>query len=195
METPPLGFSLYAKTFLLALPRKNDDANPYLSYSGCFEGEFRMRKISLILLTLCIATSAEAADKQWFVSVFGENLQPVTGASANNKITDGTFLDLAFVGKEIYVRSKEHYELDQFRQEKTNKSDRGSASAAGDAAAVASSSPEKVALTTEFGPLADTGLQYAINGDFRGWYCPQLFVKPLGDKTYRLRCETDMRHD
>ena len=154
-----------------------------------------MRIFYLFLLVFCAALTAEAADMKWFVSVYGENFQHVTGASATTNIKDGEFLDVGFVGKEMYVRSEKHYELDQFRPSTSTDNSDVEATEESEAIAVARKVPKKPALTSEFGPLADTGLQFAINGDFHGWSCSQLYVKPLGGKTYRLRCETDMKYE
>ncbi len=155
-----------------------------------------MRRFCLVVFVLCIGLTTEANDKSWYVVVFGENFQTVTGASATADIVDGQFLDVGFVGKEIYVRSEEYYELDQFRPDTPAASGSGVAVATmSEGSMAANNTPEEPAPTSEFGPLTDTGLQYVSNEDFRGWYCAQLYVKPLGNRTYRLRCEIDMQHD
>lgn len=154
-----------------------------------------MRVFCLFTFVVCTALTAEAADKQWFVAVYGENFQHVTGASATADIKDGQFLDPGFTGREIYVRSQEHYELDQFRPKSATDSGNMPATAGSEAISAAQNSPVEPMLTSEFGPLVDTGLLYAASGDFHGWSCSQLFVKPLGGKTYRLRCQIDMKHE
>ncbi|MES9825427.1 MAG: hypothetical protein ABW127_13450 [Candidatus Thiodiazotropha endolucinida] len=74
-----------------------------------------MRIIYLQLLLFCLVMIAEAADTNWFVAVYGEHFQLVTGISEDANVENGERLDLGFVGKVIYVRSEEFYELDQFR--------------------------------------------------------------------------------
>ncbi len=154
-----------------------------------------MRIIHLLLLLSCLAMIAEAADTNWFVAVYGEQFQLVTGISEDANVEDGERLDLGFVGKVIYVRSEEYYELDQFRPVNATGRDGSSTAMASEATAAADNSTKEPTSMAEFGPLPDTGVQYVMDGDFRGWNCSKLYVKPLGDRTYRLRCPTAMKHE
>ena len=153
-----------------------------------------MRVILLSLLALSYATYLRAEEPSWFVAVYGENMQLISGASSTMTVVDGVFLDPTFVGAEIYVRVEPGYELDGFRpsgQTSTATVASAVAQSAGDAAHNASETQPN----SEFGPLVDTGVQYFKNGDFFGWYCTGLFVQPVGDRVYRLRCNEQMRHN
>ncbi len=147
----------------------------------------------LLSLLIFLPSFSQAADKKWYVTVYGEHFQPITGASVSSSVKDGSFLDSQFIGKELYVRSEEHYELDEFRPKTATNSTGGSAVVQG--GAVAMNSPEQPMLMTEFGPLVDTALQYQHSGDFHGWYCDRLYVKPMGQRVFRLRCDSPMKHE
>ena len=69
-----------------------------------------------------------------------------------------------------------------------------SVSESADSAARASE-PEEQSMD-EFGPLSDTGLQYYLNDDYFGWLCSQMYVQPMRDGVYCLRCndKTPMEH-
>ena len=153
-----------------------------------------MRVRLFAVLSLGFWAAAWAEDPIWFVAVFGENMQLITGASGTEQVVDGVFLDTNYVGTEIYVRVAEGYELDGFRPHESTVSDAvsGPVSATEDAAA-GSESPE-ASPVSEFGPLTDTGVQYFLNGDYFGWICDALYVKPMGNGVDRLRCEKTMSH-
>ncbi|MEW8030381.1 MAG: hypothetical protein AB2792_09780 [Candidatus Thiodiazotropha sp.] len=157
--------------------------------------EFLMRIIYPFLLLSCLAMTVEAAGTNWYVAVYGEHFQLVTGISEDANVEDGEVLDLGFVGRVIYVHSEKYYELDRFRSSNRTGRDGGSAAVASEAIATANKSTKEPISMTEFGPLPDTGVQYVIDGDFHGWNCPQLYVKPLGDSIYRLRCPSEMKHE
>lgn len=151
-----------------------------------------MRFLAFLLMAVCAISSALGAETEWYVVVYGENFQTITGASTSESIEDGQFLGDEFVGHEIFVRSAEYYELDQFRP--ADSSATGSTQAAMISSDASSASEvDSPAPGTEFGPLPDTGLTYVMDGDFRGWTCPELYVTPLGERVYRLRCDQEMR--
>lgn len=153
-----------------------------------------MRIKLLILASLVFSVTAKADGPMWFVSVYGESMQLISGASGTADVTDGVFLSSDFVGKEIYVRVQEGYELDGFRPyESAQGGDMiSSVSETMDASAQAAAPNEQ--SMSEFGPLTDTGLQYYLNDDYFGWICPEMFVQPMGDRVYRLRCNSEMEH-
>ncbi len=155
-----------------------------------------MRINLLVLASLVSSVAAKAEDPMWFVSVYGENMQFIAGASATADVKDGVFLSTDFVGTKIYVRVQKGYELDGFRPyEPASSSDMvASVSESADSAARASE-PEEQSMD-EFGPLGDTGLQYYLNDDYFGWLCSQMYVQPMGDGVYCLRCDdkTPMKH-
>lgn len=157
----------------------------------------QLRYFYTLILFLCTVNPALSVDAEWYVAVYGENFQLVDGASATPAVPAGVFLEQSFVGKVMYVRSQEYYELDQFRPNNPTDTSNSisTATESADASMVASESPSEVPQNTEFGPLVDTGLQYHLNGDFRGWYCANLYVLPMGERVYRLRCEEDMSHE
>ena len=154
-----------------------------------------MRVKMLAVISLGFSSVAWAEEPIWFVAVFGESMQLIAGASSTEQVIDGVFLDPSYVGTEIYVRAQEGYELDGFRPEESSSSDAVSAtmSVAEDSAA-SSASPE-AKPTSEFGPLTDTGVQYYLNGDYFGWFCDLLYVKPMGNGVDRLRCDQAMSHN
>jgi len=153
-----------------------------------------MRIILLVLTSVIFWTAAKAGDAQWFVSVHGESMQLISGASATADIVDGVYLDEDFVGTEIYVRVQEGYELDGFRPYDAVSADINitSVSETMDSSAAAAE-PEEQSMD-EFGPLTDTGLQYYLNYDYFGWVCSELYVQPMGGLDYRLRCKDPMEH-
>ena len=151
-------------------------------------------KLSAIFL-LSFSSTVLAEEPIWFVAVYGENMQLISGASSTADVVDGVFLDTDYVGTEIYVRVQEGYELDGFRPHESTTSN-GMSSAVSEAADMAASSaPSEPEPTSEFGPLTDTGVQYYVNGDYFGWFCDALFVKPMGNGVDRLRCDNEMSHD
>lgn len=147
-----------------------------------------MRINLLILASLVFSAAARAEVPIWFVSVYGERMQHITGAAAKPPVKDGEFLSTDFVGTMIYVRVQKGYELDGFRPYESASSDDmvASVSESADSAAPASE-PEEQSMD-EFGPLSDTGLQYYLNDDYFGWLCSQMYVQPMGDGVYCLRC-------
>ncbi len=156
-----------------------------------------MRINLLILVSLVFSVAAKADDAKWFVNVYGGNFQHITGASGiADGVKDGAFLSTDFVGTMIYVRVQKGYELDQFRPYESASSDDmiSSVSESTDASAQAAA-PEEESLD-EFGPLWDTSLQYYLNDDYFGWGCSEMYVQPMGDRVYRLRCndKTPMKH-
>ncbi len=154
-----------------------------------------MRIDLLILASLVFSVAAKAEGPIWFVSVYGESMQHISGASAKaDDVEDGVFLSTDFVGTMIYVRVQKGYELDQFRPYESASSDDmvTSVSESADSAAPASE-PEEQSMD-EFGPLSDTGLQYYLNDDYFGWNCSQMYVQPMGDNVYCLRCNEKMKH-
>ena len=154
-----------------------------------------MRINLLILVSLVFSVAAKADDAKWFVNVYGGNFQHITGASGiADGVKDGAFLSTDFVGTMIYVRVQKGYELDQFRPYESASSDDmvTSVSESADSAAPASE-PEEQSMD-EFGPLSDTGLQYYLNDDYFGWNCSQMYVQPMGDNVYCLRCNEKMKH-
>ena len=148
----------------------------------------------LILASLVFSVAAKAEDPMWFVSVYGENMQLIAGAAGNDMVTDGVFLSKDFVGKKIYVRVQEGYELDGFRPYESASGGEmvASVSESMDAASQAPA-PEEQSMD-EFGPLSDSGLQYYLNDDYFGWICSEMYVKPMGDRVYCLRCDSEMEH-
>ena len=153
-----------------------------------------MRYKLLILASLTFTVAVKAAEPMWFVSVYGENMQLISGASSTAEVKDGVFLSSDFEGTEMYVRVQEGYELDGFRpyDYAQNSSNDASVSESMDASAQAAAPREQ--LMDEFGPLSDSGLQYYLNDDYFGWFCSELFVQPIGDRVYRLRCADTMKH-
>lgn len=155
-----------------------------------------MKILKLGLLTGLLITSPSAYTKEvpWFAVLFGENFETVTGASSNETIVDGEFINTDFVGKEIYVRMAAGYSLAQYRQEP--ESDSGGQSQSASDMAAAQSSPEQIEPMTEFGPLVDSGVGYFKNGEVKSWYCAQLYVMPtVAGSDYRLRCKQNMQRD
>jgi hypothetical protein len=122
-------------------------------------------------------------------------MQLISGASTTaDDVTDGVFLSTDFVGTMIYVRVQKGYELDQFRPYESASSGDTVAGASESAdSAAAASEPEEQSMG-EFGPLSDTGLQYYLNDDYFGWYCSEMYVQPMGDNVYCLRCNEKMKH-
>lgn len=153
-----------------------------------------MRFILLVLTSLIFSIAAKAEDAQWFVSVYGESMQLISGASATANIVDGVYLDKEFVGTEIYVRVQEGYELDTFRPYDSASADDNVTSVSESMDASASATEPEDQSMDEFGPLTDTGLQYYLNYDYFGWICSELYVQPMGGLDYRLRCEDPMKH-
>ena len=153
-----------------------------------------MRVRLLAVLPLVFSSIAWAEEPTWFVSVHGENMQLISGASSTADVVDGVFLDTNYVGTEIYVRVTEGYELDGFRPPDSTSTDAASGVVSEAASAAATAAPPETEPTSEFGPLTDTGVQYYQNGDFFGWFCSALYVKPMGNGVDRLRCDTDMSH-
>lgn len=153
-----------------------------------------MRINLLILVSLVFSAAAKAGDAQWFVSVHGESMQLISGASATADVTDGVYLGTDYAGTEIYVRVQEGYELDGFRPYESASSDDmlTSVSESMDSSAPAAA-PEEQSMD-EFGPLTDTGLQYYLNYDYFGWFCSAMYVQPMGERVYRLRCNDEMTH-
>jgi len=154
-----------------------------------------MRISLLILASLVFSVAAKAQVPIWFVSVFGESMQLISGASAKaDDVKDGVFLSTDFVGTMIYVRVQKGYELDQFRSyESASDGDMASSVSESTDASAAATAPEEQSMD-EFGPLSDTGLQYYLNDDYFGWLCSQMYVKPMGDGVYCLRCDDKMKH-
>ncbi len=155
-----------------------------------------MRINLLILASLVFLVAAKAEDPIWFVSVYGENMQLISGASATADVKDGVFLSTDFVGTKIYVRVQEGYELDGFRPyESASSSDMVASVSESMDSATPASAPEGESMD-EFGPLSDTGVQYYLNDDYFGWVCSQMYVLPLGDGLYCLRCndKKEMKH-
>lgn len=153
-----------------------------------------MRIKLLILAPLVFAVPAKAADPIWFVSVHGENMQLISGASSTADVQDGVYLSSDFSGTEIYVRVQEGYELDGFRPyDSAGNADKGSSVSESMDASARAAAPQEQSMN-EFGPLVDSGLQYYMNDDYFGWACPELYVQPLGDRLYRLRCDSEMQH-
>ncbi len=150
-----------------------------------------MRINLLILASLVFLVAAKAEDPIWFVSVYGENMQLISGASATADVKAGVFLSTDFVGNIIYVRVQKGYELDQFRPYESASS--GDMVDSVSESAARASEPEEQSMD-EFGPLSDTGLQYYLNDDYFGWVCSQMYVLPLGDGVYCLRCNDKMKH-
>lgn len=153
-----------------------------------------MRNKLLILVLLIVSAAANADDPPWFVSVFGESMQLISGASATANVIDGAFLGTDFVGTEIYVRVQEGYELDAFRPYESASSDDMFASVSESMDSSASAAAPEEQSMDEFGPLADTGLQYYLNDNYFGWFCSEMYVLPLGNLVYRLRCNDEMSH-
>ena len=121
-------------------------------------------------------------------------MQLAAGAAGENAVNDGVFLSTDFVGKIIFVRVQEGYELDGFRPPDSAQSNQNVATASETMdASVPAAAPEEPSME-EFGPLSDSGLQYYLNYDYFGWICAALYVKPMGDRVYRLRCDNDMEH-
>ncbi len=142
------------------------------------------------LLALLLAAPLTAGDAQWAVVIHGENFQMAAGASATAEIIDGQFLPESFAGKQVFVRTQPHYELDGFRPASSATSTSDTASSA---AAVAGASGAEQRDMSPFGPLPDAGLVRIQDGDFRGWYCRGLVVTPLGGRDYRLSCNESMQ--
>ena len=156
-----------------------------------------MRINLLVLSSLILSVAANAATPMWFVSVYGENMQLVAAAAAEaDELQNDVFLSTDFVGTTIYVRVQEGYELDGFRpyESASSSSMVATVSESMDASAPAVE-PEEQSMD-EFGPLSDTGLQYYLNDSYFGWLCAQMYVQPLGDRVYRLRCndKEPMKH-
>ncbi len=150
-----------------------------------------MRINLLILASLVFLVAAKAEDPIWFVPVYGENMQLISAASATADVKAGVFLSTDFVGNIIYVRVQQGYELDQFRPYESASS--GDMAESVSESAARASAPEEESMD-EFGPLSDTGLQYYLNDDYFGWVCSQMYVLPLGDGVYCLRCNDKMKH-
>ncbi|MEM7360714.1 MAG: hypothetical protein AAF431_16600 [Pseudomonadota bacterium] len=142
--------------------------------------------IAILLLNCSVAVADQA---EWYVVVYGENHLITLGASADADVVDGKFLSEDFSGKEIFVHTHQDYSLAQFRKKETTYT---ANTVSSEDAAVAASTPEEAEPTTEFGPLADSGLTIFSNGDFTGWYCDQLYVTPVGSDRYKLRCDKEM---
>ena len=157
-----------------------------------------MKTISIIflgaLIVSIISPTSQAADRQWFVAVYGENFEPVVGASADEDVTEGEFLSDDFVGKVMYVKIEKDYSLIQYYSAPVTDIASGSASMSTSDASVANS-PQDTGPIGEYGPLVDTGLQYVLDGGFYGWECSHLFVTHLGGQVHRLRCDETMRHN
>jgi hypothetical protein len=154
-----------------------------------------MRINLLILASLVFSVAAKAEVPIWFVSVYGESMQLISGASAKaDGVKDGVFLSIDFVGTVIYVRVQKGYELDGFRPyESTSSGDRVTGVSESTDASAQAAAPEEQSMD-EFGPLSDTGLQYFLNDDYFGWNCSEMHVQPMGDGVYRLRCNEKMKH-
>ena len=60
-----------------------------------------MRINLLILASLVFLVAAIAEDPIWSVSVYGEKMQLISGASATADVKDGVFLSTDFVGTKI----------------------------------------------------------------------------------------------
>jgi hypothetical protein len=144
------------------------------------------------VLFFIFANTAHAAEEQWFVAVYGEQHEPITGASSTSAIIDGEFLANDFVGKEIYVRIQQDYSLLQYAPKTTSVSPIGSAVAAKESAIAANSTKQTPQPISEF-ELVDSGLTIYVNEDFKGWYCSRLHVTPLGNKEFKLRCNEEMQ--
>lgn len=160
-----------------------------------------MKTLPLVVVSMTLSSAAMAAEPIWFVAVYGESMQHISGASGTPNVEDGVYLDTDFVGTEIYVRTVEGYELDGFRpyESATPSAATSSISAAASSVSeatdsVPSASAPEAEATSEFGPLSDTGVQYYVNYDYFGWTCDALYVKPMGDGVDRLRCDTEMSH-
>lgn len=148
---------------------------------------------TIMFAMLMLSSSLAVAEKpEWYVVVYGENHLITLGASANGDVIDGKFLAEDFSGKEIFVHTHQDYSLSQFGKKETTYSGSSTVSSEDAMAAVASSAPEEEEPTTEFGPLADSGVTMFSNGDFKGWYCDQLYVTPLGSDRFKLRCDEVM---
>ena len=154
-----------------------------------------MRTNLLILASLVLSVTAKAEDPIWFVAVYGESMQLISGASDTADVQDGTFLSTDFEGNEIYVRVQKGYELDGFRPYESASGGDMISSMSESADASAQSAEAEEQSMDEFGPLVDTGLQYYVNDDYFGWYCSQMYVQPMGDLVYRLRCNKTMKHN
>lgn len=147
----------------------------------------------IIFSAVFLSFNVYAGEAQWFVSVYGENMQQITGASVTADVQDGKFLEESFSGKKIYVRCEEHYELDQFRPSSASTTG-GTASAAvvaSDEAATSNTTGTEIDMSS-FGPLVDSGVMKFSNDDFKGWYCSHLYVTPLGGRDYELSCDKKM---
>ena len=148
----------------------------------------------LFIAAVSLCANAAAAERTWYVTLHGgENMQLIAGAAGTPAVADRQFLDAGFVGKTIYVRTLPGYELAGFRPPEPAQNTAAAASVS--ASATASASPEADTPTTEFGPIPDSGLQYHQDGDFFGWHCDALFIKPMGNGIDRLRCDEPMRFD
>ncbi len=153
------------------------------------------RLFSILFILMSFSASICSAEAYWYVNILGDNHQLIEGASTTPNIVAGSFVDKSFVGKKLYVQSKEHYELDSFRPkpvENNGGAVSGSMSASADEASVSATKEEN--LTTKFGPLTDSGLEIAQNGDFHGWWCSNLYVTPLGGRKYELSCNETMKY-
>lgn len=148
----------------------------------------------LALLLLGLSSTVWAEEPIWFVAVYGENMQPITGASSTLDVVDGVFLDPEYVGTEIYVRVEKGYELDGFRPPDNTSTTAVSGAISEVAGGAAASAPAEAKPRSEFGPLTDTGVQYYLDGDYFGWFCAALYVKPMGNGVDRLRCDNEMSH-
>lgn len=153
-----------------------------------------MRFTLFILIAAAFSAEAKAGDAQWFVAVYGESMQLISGASATADVTDGVYLSTDFAGTEIYVRVQKGYELDGFRPyESASSSDMVSSITESADAAAPATEPEEQSKD-EFGPLTDTSVQYYVNFDYFGWDCSEMYVQPMGERVYRLRCGKEMKH-
>ena len=153
-----------------------------------------MRIKLLILASLAFSVAAIADSPIWFVSVYGENMQLISGASGTADVKDGVFLSNDFAGKEIYVRVQEGYELDGFRPYESAQGGDMVSSMSESLDASAQAATPKEQPRDEFGPLSDSGLQYYLDDDYFGWVCSEMYVQPMGDRVYRLRCKSEMKH-
>ena len=153
-----------------------------------------MRMTLTLIATVLVVVTARADEPMWFVSVYGENLQLVSAASEDANVEDGVFLGTDFVGTVIYVRAKEGYELDGFRPYDSSSSAAAVSSVSESMDAAAAPSASEAPSMDEFGPLTDTGLQYYQNDNYFGWSCDAMYVQPMGNRVYRLRCNDEMEH-
>ncbi len=153
-----------------------------------------MRITFFLLAALMVSITGKAEEPMWLVSVYGENMQLISGASSTADVTDGEFLSTDFVGTEIYVRAQEGYELDGFRPYKAPSGAATVSSVTESADAMIGAAEPAEKPMDEFGPLADSGLLYSLDYNYVGWECSAMYVQPMGDRVYRLRCDETMKH-